>query len=370
MSACDHPISQFGKNSSYLIWFGTGFWGSTRMVRATGTRLQPARTRPGTKAGAEIERTKRMVAPLLCASASGPFDLADACERSTWAALSPASLVILFLIVHLPFPSFIKGTKWINNPLEPLMDLREAEALDDSTSGVEKTMNTSTGIAEPTTPRPLRLAIVIVLSVTALLEIGSWIAIATYALAIDGVNDGASDFGRAWRALVVAITWLYAATIPLTRPSATSNYRLFSLYLVHLLGSALVVGGEVLDYIDGLVPKSSILPVIVAQALNAAILVGLVLVQLSRPLDYPRSGKEKAEIGKSISPGDYTILWGWASFSWESRAYGSAQSIARRKCLLVHASFLRSTYCGGHKYNTEREGCVAYERDYARTTRL
>lgn len=114
------------------------------------------------------------------------------------------------------------------------MDLREAEALDDSETK-EKRVE----------PRPLWLAIT--LSVAALFQTAAWLAAATYALAI---HDDASDVTSACLALLTALTWLYAAITPLLHPSATPNYNLFALYLVQLAGAALVLVGELLDYID------------------------------------------------------------------------------------------------------------------------
>lgn len=302
----------------------------------------------------------------LCSSSAGPLDFSDACVRGTWAAFVPAALVGLFLVFDVALPALFAGigtnsssisasgeeananasgnpdaaekakskTTWAQalsalNPTKTFMDLREAEALDVDREDVASLSRLKLDAERE--PRPLWL--IALLSLTALLETGAWLAVGTYALAIHASSDqnGESesdelDVSSALRSFLTALTWLYASIRPLVRPKATPDFRLVTLYFVLLAASVLVLCGNLLEYVDPIpIPsqRSNTLE-LVAEAVNVVMIGMLIGVQMSRPLAYPISEEVKRELLDAekgrVGPEEYTTLWGWTSFGWVSRA--------------------------------------------------
>lgn len=300
----------------------------------------------------------------LCSSSAGPLDFSDACVRGTWAAFVPAALVGLFLVFDVALPALFAGigtnsssisasgeeananasgnpdaaekakskSTWAQalsalNPTKTFMDLREAEALDVDREDVASLSKLKLDAERE--PRPLWL--IALLSLTALLETGAWLAVGTYALAIHASSDqnGESesdelDVSSALRAFLTALTWLYASIRPLVRPKATPDFRLVTLYFVLLAASALVLCGNLLEYVDPIPMQRSNTLELVSEVMNVVVIGMLVGVQMSRPLAYPSNEEVKRELLDAekgrVSPEEYTTLWGWASFGWVSRA--------------------------------------------------
>ncbi|THH08106.1 hypothetical protein EW145_g2928 [Phellinidium pouzarii] len=249
-----------------------------------------------------------MLTPSFCTSSQSPLDLSNSCVRASWAAFVPAVLVFVFLVLSIPFPAPIRK---LAAPFREFLSLEEAEALDaDQHIPFTSQQRQPDPASRHTRRAPLWLTFV--LSATSLLESGAWLAAGTYALAI---NREHTDFAGALRNIVVAFTWLYAALVPITCPTATPSPSLVSLYVAHLIGGALLLGGELLDSrTDGVSLPSS--PFLVPYSLNLVATVFMLLVQLSRPLAFPSTVIDEADIGKKVSPEDYTTLWGWMSFGW------------------------------------------------------
>jgi hypothetical protein len=115
---------------------------------------------------------------------------------------------------------------------------------------------------------------------------------------------------------VVAATWTYAAAVPGLAPRPTPTYSLFALYLAHLAASLLTFGGALYDaHLDG--GRLATLS-IVLNALNLGAIGALVLVALGTPIAVPSEAVKEEDVGKAVSPEDYTSLWGWLSFAWVS----------------------------------------------------
>ncbi|KII83783.1 hypothetical protein PLICRDRAFT_702353 [Plicaturopsis crispa FD-325 SS-3] len=235
---------------------------------------------------------------------TNPFDFRDACVRSTWAAFFPAVLVALFCIssVPLPLPKPIRGfVDSIKAPFRTFLTLPEAEALDEDNGDVlpEQT--------KAVTP----LWRTVVLSWIALVEALIWLAIGSFNLITRTENDSV------WSGvlpILTAVSWLYAAARPVWRPAPTPPYDLFALYCVHLVFGVLLLGGVLFDRQFG-VPLPGTIRV-VGMALNLAAIVGLLSVVLMMPLAIPSSKVKKEDIGVTVSPDDYTTLFGWITFSW------------------------------------------------------
>lgn len=118
---------------------------------------------------------------------------------------------------------------------------------------------------------------------------------------------------------LVGATWIYTAARPILRPTATPPFDMLMLYMLHIGGGILQLGGYLFQHNTSGAPLPSTL-VLVGLSLNLAALVGLVTVIMGMPLALPSHLVKKEDIGSSVSPEDYTPLWGWVTVSF----YGSS----------------------------------------------
>ncbi|KDQ49974.1 hypothetical protein JAAARDRAFT_42467 [Jaapia argillacea MUCL 33604] len=238
----------------------------------------------------------------ICGGA-GFFDLRDACVRHVWGALLPAAFVFILCLGYIPLPKPLqKLVNFIKSPLTRYITLPEAEALD-AGDNVED-------VASKTPPVPLWRTVV--LTWIALLETLVWLGIGSYRL-IAQPNE------HPWYAVVlpiiVAASWFYAAVKPVVRPSPTPPYDLFILYIIHLVGAILALGHVIFEHKVQWIPLPPPL-MLAGMILNLVAAILLVVVVLNMPLAIPSSRVKKKDIGLSVSPEDYTSLWGWMSFLW------------------------------------------------------
>lgn len=255
----------------------------------------------------------------LCANA-GLFELSSPCIRDSWAALVPCAFVFLVCITIIPPPAIIRRVlDVLKTPFRPFLTLREAEILNTG----EKIENVPQDEASA-----VPLWRTLVLSLIALTETLAWLALGSYHLVI-APEDIWSDL----RPFAIALSWLYATCRPVICPTATPPFDLFAFYFLRVAGDVLSFGGELYDHTvmgDPLPAKW----VIAFQVVNLVAGVVLLLVVLSMPLDVPSSRVNPEDIvsycyayhtsaelteqfqGKSVSPDDYTSLWGWMSFLW------------------------------------------------------
>ncbi|KAK7005882.1 hypothetical protein R3P38DRAFT_3040178 [Favolaschia claudopus] len=253
-------------------------------------------------------------AGLSCAAASDAFDLSDRCIRGYWATLVPA-LFVLALCLHyqphsIPLPPFRlrKALYMVKKTFTPYISLQEAEALllDDEAVDLDDTM--TLGNDDATTNTEGRQGSTLILTLSGFLECLVWLATGCFLLMAHPESR--------WHAiqhLLTASTWLYAALRPLlTRPSAHPPYDLLALYILHLLGAFVQLGGYVFDVYTSL-GQSLSLRTLADLSLNIFVLLGLMSVVLRMPMAVP-SSKERGR--PNVSPEDYTSLWGWVSFSW------------------------------------------------------
>jgi hypothetical protein len=100
---------------------------------------------------------------------------------------------------------------------------------------------------------------------------------------------------------LVALTWLYTAARPVLRPTATPPYDLLTLYMVHIGGGILRLGGYLFAHNSSGAPLPGTL-VLVGLSVNLAILVGLVAVIMGMPLALPsRLVKKENIVSRSLS---------------------------------------------------------------------
>ncbi|KAJ7125217.1 multidrug resistance-associated ABC transporter [Mycena epipterygia] len=232
-------------------------------------------------------------------------DVQDPCIRGSWAALVPSILVLCICLsfVHPPLPKVVqKLVDAVKSPFNRYMSLHEAEglALADETNIPEAALEVDNAV-------PLWRTVVFVF--VGLLQCLAWLAAGSFLL-ITGHPK--------WEAIqrfLVASTWLYATARPILRPTATPPYEMLALYMTHIAGGILQLGGYLFQHNAYGAPLPGTL-VLVGLSVNLALSVGLVLVIMGMPLALPSHLVKKEDIGSSVSPEDYTNLWGWVSFRW------------------------------------------------------
>ncbi|KAG8816885.1 hypothetical protein FRC17_000158 [Serendipita sp. 399] len=126
-------------------------------------------------------------------------------------------------------------------------------------------------------------------------------------------------------AILLLISWLYATLRPilLRRQILTVPYDLFTFYLSILAVTCLNIGTILYEqYVNGKHWHSHLREMSYATATaflsHIFILATLITTTLALRVGIPppESGVDFDEIGKTVSPEDYTHLWGWITFWW------------------------------------------------------
>ncbi|KAF7362379.1 hypothetical protein MVEN_00584800 [Mycena venus] len=236
---------------------------------------------------------------------SDAFDLKNPCVRGSWATLAPSLLVLVICLsfVRLPLPSAAKRlVNAVKRPFTQYLTLHEAEGL---VLADEKNVREAELEVESTVPLWRTIVFVFV----GLLECLAWLANGSFLLITGHPTwDAIQQF-------LVALTWVYTAARPVLRPTATPPYDMLALYMVHICGGILQLGGYLFEHNASGAPLPGTL-VIVGLSVNLAVLVGLVAIIMGMPLALPSHLVKKEDIGSRVSPEDYTILWGWVTFTW------------------------------------------------------
>jgi hypothetical protein len=234
-------------------------------------------------------------------------DFEDACVRETWAALLPAALVAVLLFLALPLPAPLRPLwTYIAGPFRTYITLPEAEAYLDGASA-----ESAAEVRHTTTRRASGWRTPALCAFALILALG-WAGVASFNLA------SRADQPITWadaQPFVLAAVWAYAALRAVLAPIPTPAYGLFTLYAIQFLGGIVVLGGMAYGARigEGVYLPTGILAGHIADVVAST---GLLLVSLSTPIALPSSSVNEADVGKSVSPEDYTTLWGWLSFSW------------------------------------------------------
>ncbi|KAI0050163.1 multidrug resistance-associated ABC transporter [Auriscalpium vulgare] len=241
-------------------------------------------------------------------------DLENACVRTFWSTVIPGAFVFLLCVASIPLPA------WLFNFIRPVtklfrtyLTLTEAEALDTSAeAGDPVLLDEDTSSPSPELSRDAAPVLwkTLVLAWVALLETLVWLAVGLFYL-IQGGNETIFILSP----FIAALAWLYATVRPVLHPKPTPSYDLFSLYAVFFGVEVLSTGGILYDKgVQGIpLPPTAIFAAHVA---NLTALVILIATVLSMPINIPSERVDESEIGKSVSPEDFTSLWGWVTFSW------------------------------------------------------
>ncbi|KAJ7784449.1 hypothetical protein B0H16DRAFT_1492535 [Mycena metata] len=229
-----------------------------------------------------------------------PTSPEDACARGSWIALAPALIVLVLLAKSLPIPSpppshpAHRVLHLLRNSFKTFIPLHEAEALDSTHSriyGLER--------------RDFRRSAAF--TFLGLLECLFWVADASFFL----VSDGWGTVAR----FTIAFSWIYATVRPIAHPSVTVPYDLGVIYLLHFIAGFLQLAGYLFDNIFSGIPLPDPF-ILFGSSAHVAVLGALLYLTLTMPIALPSVHVRKEEIGASVSPEDYTSLFGWLTFSW------------------------------------------------------
>ncbi|KAJ7303772.1 hypothetical protein DFH08DRAFT_793782 [Mycena albidolilacea] len=243
----------------------------------------------------------------LCSN-SGAFDLWDGCVRSSWSAVLPFLVAITFCVASLriPWPSPLqKLFTALKAPFRTFITLHEAEAVDLQSAG-EMAVN-----SEIRVPQATPFGRSLVFTFAGVLQSLAWIASGAFYF----VATNQADAWHFAQFLLIAFSWLYTAVRPVASPFATAPYDLFVIYFLHLVGGVLLLGGRLFDYTVGETPLPPT-PTLVGLSANLVTILVLLYFTVIMPMDLPSTRVKKEDIGESVSPEDYTRLWGWITFNW------------------------------------------------------
>ncbi|KAG6908490.1 hypothetical protein DXG01_004424 [Tephrocybe rancida] len=232
---------------------------------------------------------------LLCGPADGPFDFYSSCVRAAWSALLPFILVLTFTFFSLPLP--------ISTPalLKTYLTLSEAEAL--ALSDPSPELMELNELPKPSLWRGILFVTV------GQLEALTHLASASYLLITS------APLNEALISILFALSWIYTILRPVVRPTRTVPYDLFVVYSALFVGALLQLGGVFYDHgaFGNEWPSGGVL---VALWANLVAILSMLSVVLGMPLALPGRTIKEEEIGLSVSPEDYTSLFGWITFSW------------------------------------------------------
>ncbi|RPD61590.1 multidrug resistance-associated ABC transporter [Lentinus tigrinus ALCF2SS1-7] len=224
--------------------------------------------------------------------------LSDACVRCFWAAVVPTALVGLILLAAIPPVHAL--FRIVHKPFTDFLSLQEAEAL----------LAGEDNVAEDDEEAQVPLWRTLILSTVSLIECLLWVGVGCYTLVINPEDkwSGVRDF-------LVAATWFYATLRPVVWPTATAPPDLLSLFSAHLILGIVTFFGHLYDRYVYAMPMPAPLRTAV-YVINLFAVAGLLVLVLNMPLAIPSKRISREEIGKSVSPEDYTTVWGWVSFRW------------------------------------------------------
>ncbi|PFH46615.1 hypothetical protein AMATHDRAFT_154310 [Amanita thiersii Skay4041] len=238
---------------------------------------------------------------------SGPLDFQDPCIRASWSALVPFSLVFLlcFVSIPIPLPGVSGGiAAYVKAPFRRFLTLYEAEALDPNANGIA-TVEHST---EMKVAVPLNRTSILIF--VGLAETLCWLSFGSYNLitSTEWVWAGGFPF-------LTSLSWLYTALRPIVRPVVTVPLDLFCLYSLLFSAATLQFGGVVYDYtiLGSPLPPALTIIALSVNLVTVALLLGVVLAM---PFAVPSHIVKIEDIGRSVTPEEYTSLLSWLTYSW------------------------------------------------------
>ncbi len=213
----------------------------------------------------------------LC-NGSGALDVHDPCVRGTWATIPATVLVAVLCLSSLPIkvPRVVRQTTKL---FRTFLTLHEAETLDIKDE-------------QETLEIPIVVPVwrTIVFALLGLMEALCWVGEGSYRALVMYY-----DVWGIVRAFLIAATWLYTVVRLVMSPAATPPYDVFVVYIQHLIGAILLLGGTLYDAaVFGLpLPHGVILA---GLYVNPIITISLLAVVMGMPIDVPSSRVKVADI--------------------------------------------------------------------------
>jgi hypothetical protein len=245
------------------------------------------------------------------------YDLLDfqiSCIREFWSAILPAAFVFALSLAYIPLPRTAgRVLETLFSPLKPFLVLREAEAL---VLGPEIGYNGEIQEAGKLTEVQnfIPLWRTVVLSFVAILESFVWVSYGAFRVYDEGT--------LIWSDLLpflIGFSWIYAAIRPITHPTATPPYDLFTLYLILFAFSLVQIGGFIFDYgvFDIPLPPTIILSAQVGNLIGVLILLSIIV---RMPLAIPSNNVDRDELvsGDYPTPCDVFILFRHEQYQWKT----------------------------------------------------
>ncbi|KAF5391763.1 hypothetical protein D9757_001642 [Collybiopsis confluens] len=181
----------------------------------------------------------------------------------------------------------------VKRPFKSFLTLQEAEAL-------------IVGEAIGVQPQPhLPLWRTLILAV-GLMQMSLWIIMGTYKAVLS--QPVLSCF-------LNMFVWSYTVGRSVAYPQPTVPYDLLCLYVLQLVSEAFQLGSMLFNREAHRVPLPTS-DIVACHILTLVMVFILLAVILSMPMGVPSQRIDQEEIGKSISPEDYTALVSWISFAW------------------------------------------------------
>ncbi|KAJ7695669.1 hypothetical protein B0H17DRAFT_1158809 [Mycena rosella] len=219
---------------------------------------------------------------------------------SYWISIVPALLVLILLATSLPIPLPVRFRgiyALTRSSFTSYLTLDEAETFDRASF-------------EPVRPSAAPRWQSVLFAFAGLVEGLAWVAETTFHLVMAPFDP----WGTA-RRFLVAFSWIYATVRPITHPMSTVPYDLFAVYALHLVASSLHLGGYIFENIVSGTPLPDTW-ILLGSSANLAVIVALLYVTIRMPIALPSSHVKKEDIGNTVSPEDYTSLFGWITFGW------------------------------------------------------
>ncbi|KAF8963320.1 multidrug resistance-associated ABC transporter [Flammula alnicola] len=241
----------------------------------------------------------------------GPFDFRSSCIRASWSAFLPAALVFALCFCSIPVPrSARRVVAIIAAPFKTYLTLHEAEAVDITAVSGERVLDDEDAAVLVEVPKFVPLWRTVVFVFVGIVQSFCWVVDGSYLLYNDSSNP--------WRGIfsfLVVVSWLYTAIRSVARPTATPPYDMFSLYVILFFAGILQVGGVLFDHsiLGSPLPSTFSMVALIA---NELVVLLLLFLTMTMPLATPSNRVDPKDIGRSVSPEDYTTLWGWITFSW------------------------------------------------------
>uniref|UniRef100_A0A8H8CJP6 Multidrug resistance-associated ABC transporter n=1 Tax=Psilocybe cubensis TaxID=181762 RepID=A0A8H8CJP6_PSICU len=238
----------------------------------------------------------------------GPLDFSSQCVRLSWSAFLPAVFVFALCLSTIPLPQPARRIlRFLGAPFKTYLTLHEAEAID--ITGEKGFDGDDTEIVlEVSHIAPLWRTVVFVF--VGIVQCFCWVAHGSFLI----YND-TTDIWAGVASFLVAFAWMYTVVRPIVIPPATGPADMFTLYLILLFTSILQFGGALFDNrVLGAPPPSNL--ALLGMLTNLLSLILLLSVVVTIPLALPSNRVDPKEIGHSVSPEDYTNLWGWITFKW------------------------------------------------------